>query len=457
MLLSGAAARRKVATSAARSRGLGSTLTMVSSPPSRLDGDAGRLASSGNLGLRLLPPPALELGRRPVVGCTMETLVVPPVDPFAGRKLDMLGRSPGPATVDQLRLVEPMDRLRDGIVEAVPLGAHRTDGACLRQPVRVANGQVLHAPVGMVDEALELLLASVPECHLQRVQGQLRVQRAGDPPAHDVAAEDVDNEGHVDEPGACPNVGQVSHPEPVGSRRRELAVDQIGRPLGQLVGDRGPLRLAPDHAFQAHLAHQARHPFPTDRDVLPVQLPPDLLDPVDLEVLLAHTLDLDLELGVTQPAGRGRPRTCLIVGGGGDLQDLADRLDSELPPVLVDVAVHLARRPSSSAAKKADALFRISFARRSSRFSFSSSVIRRRSSEVTPGRLPSSISACLTQLRSDSGPIPSCRATRVTTPKRSPLSAMAPRTIRTALSRSSGGYRRWLGLFDVDMESSYSQ
>src|SRR5215472_6117794 len=107
MLLSGAAARREVATTGARRRGLGSTLTLVISPPSRLDGGAGVLGKSGNLGLHLLPPPALELGRRQVVGCTMETLVVPPVDPSAGRKLDMLGRSPGPPAVGQLRLVEP--------------------------------------------------------------------------------------------------------------------------------------------------------------------------------------------------------------------------------------------------------------------------------------------------------------------------------------------------------------
>jgi hypothetical protein len=38
--------------------------------------------------------------------------------------------------------------------------------------------------------------------------------------------------------------------------------------------------------------------------------------------------------------------------------------------------------------------------------------------------------------------IPSCRATRVTTPKLSPPSAIASRTILTARSRSSGGYRR---------------
>src|SRR5215472_7342773 len=41
MLLSGAAARREVATTGARRRGLGSPLTSVISPPSRLDGGAG--------------------------------------------------------------------------------------------------------------------------------------------------------------------------------------------------------------------------------------------------------------------------------------------------------------------------------------------------------------------------------------------------------------------------------
>src|SRR5262249_19781788 len=47
-------------------------------------------------------------------------------------------------------------------------------------------------------------------------------------------------------------------------------------------------------------------------------------------------------------------------------------------------------------------------------------------------------------------------ATRVTTPKLSPPSATASRTMRTARSRSSGGYRRWLGcllVFDVDIRT----
>ena len=44
----------------------------------------------------------------------------------------------------------------------------------------------------------------------------------------------------------------------------------------------------------------------------------------------------------------------------GDLQLFADRLDAELPTVLVDVADYLWDGRSSSAAKKAEADFRIS-------------------------------------------------------------------------------------------------
>jgi hypothetical protein len=46
------------------------------------------------------------------------------------------------------------------------------------------------------------------------------------------------------------------------------------------------------------------------------------------------------------------------------------------------------------------------------------------------------MSACLTQLRSNSGPIPSWRATRVTAPTRSPLSAI-PREPCAPLARAS--------------------
>jgi len=61
--------------------------------------------------------------------------------------------------------------------------------------------------------------------------------------------------------------------------------------------------------------------------------------------------------------------------------------------------------------EEADAAFKISFARRSSAFSFFNSLTFTESSVVTPGRWPVSISERRTHLRSVSGePIPSFAA-----------------------------------------------
>jgi hypothetical protein len=86
------------------------------------------------------------------------------------------------------------------------------------------------------------------------------------------------------------------------------------------------------------------------------------------------------------------------------------RLPGQHPGLLPgDAALRAVQlRRSSSAAKKADADFRIAFARRNSRTSRSSSVIRAAASVVVPGRVPASTSACATQPRNVSGLIPSC-------------------------------------------------
>jgi hypothetical protein len=90
-------------------------------------------------------------------------------------------------------------------------------------------------------------------------------------------------------------------------------------------------------------------------------------------------------------------------------------------------------------AKNAEAACTMSLARRSSRTCRSSSVIRCWLAVVMPGRRPPSTSAWRTQPRSDALPMPSWRATRVITPKRSPVCSIVSSTTRTARSRSSGG------------------
>ena len=66
--------------------------------------------------------------------------------------------------------------------------------------------------------------------------------------------------------------------------------------------------------------------------------------------------------------------------------------------------------------------------------------MRPASSLVTPGREPSSISACWTQLRKVSGLIPSCSPTRRNAPDRVAGSRRASTANLIARSRSSSGY-----------------
>src|SRR6266511_2264983 len=144
----------------------------------------------------------------------------------------------------------------------------------------------------------------------------------------------------------------------------------------------------PIYPADAKRAHEPGDPVAAHPGALAGQLPPELLGAIHLEVLIPDPADLDLELGVTDRAGRRRPLLVGVVGGRCDLQHLADRLDTELLPVGVDEPGHFGRRGSSSLAKKAEAALRIWLARRSSRTSRSSSAIRCRSAVGTPRRRP---------------------------------------------------------------------
>src|SRR5205814_7800689 len=124
------------------------------------------------------------------------------------------------------------------------------------------------------------------------------------------------------------------------------------------------------------------------------------------EILLIHPSNLRYQRRIALQPRRQTLRISLpclvfVVGRRGDRQLLADRLDPVLGTVGVDECHHhFARRSSSAWAKKADALRRISFARRSSAFSRSSALSRSRSSLLTPARRPVSRSLCLTHRRS---------------------------------------------------------
>src|SRR6202022_3736879 len=114
----------------------------------------------------------------------------------------------------------------------------------------------------------------------------------------------------------------------------------------------------------------------------------------------------------------------------------------------VDVPSHFGNRGSSSRAKKAEAVFKISLARPQLPVLLlqldNPLLVRGRHARPEPLVDLSPLDQC----RNVSEPIPSSRPTRVTTPWRSPVALMVSRTILIARSRSSGGYRCCEACFD---------
>ncbi|WP_329452867.1 caspase family protein [Streptomyces sp. NBC_01724] len=164
-----------------------------------------------------------------------------------------------------------------------------------------------------------------------------------------------------------------------------------------------PLRQAAAEATDTLLVYYAGHSLIESHDALALAMPHTQPDRVETslnydwlrEILLDHSraqrhvVLLDC-CYVCVRRSRCSARSGVRLG-----EDVADRLDAEQVLVLVDVGdLHRSGR-SSSAAKNAEAVFRIAFARRSSFTSRSSSAIRAASALVVPATMPSSVSARL--------------------------------------------------------------
>ena len=89
-------------------------------------------------------------------------MVVEPIDVVQGGVLDIIQSAPGALVTDQLRLVQAVEGFGQGIVLRIPARSHRSNGSHLGQTLGVANGQILHPAIGMVDEARQPPSSSGP-------------------------------------------------------------------------------------------------------------------------------------------------------------------------------------------------------------------------------------------------------------------------------------------------------
>src|SRR3984957_3481062 len=94
----------------------------------------------------------LSFGRRDVADGLQQPAIVEPVHPLQGRKLDGLERAPWSASMDDLGLVETVDRFGEGVVVRVAHAAHGGLDARLGQALGVSNADVLAASIAVVHE-----------------------------------------------------------------------------------------------------------------------------------------------------------------------------------------------------------------------------------------------------------------------------------------------------------------
>jgi hypothetical protein len=91
----------------------------------------------------------------------------------------------------------------------------------------------------VVDQAVEPVGLTCVDGHLQRINDQVASQRRRHLAADDEPAEDVDHEGHVDKADMGLHIGEVGHPQTIGSVGHALAVHEVDRAVQGVVGDAG--------------------------------------------------------------------------------------------------------------------------------------------------------------------------------------------------------------------------
>ena len=143
--------------------------------------------------------------------------------------------------VEQFAFEGREETLGHGVVESIPDRAHRRHHAPSSAALPEGEGGILATLVGVVDDRIWTALL---HGHLQGVEHEFGAQVRGHRPAHDSAAEHVEDDGQVHESRQSRHVSDVSHSQPVWSIGMEAALDQVRRRAGLGVAAcvRGPLR-----------------------------------------------------------------------------------------------------------------------------------------------------------------------------------------------------------------------
>jgi len=212
--------------------------------------------------------------------------------------------------------------------------------------------------VGVADEAGEIDVSARPGGHVERVEHECHGHRSRRLPADDPTAEHVDDERDVDHARPRRAVREVADPLPIWRLGGEVAVQEVRGAWRRRVAARRETLDCPSGALHVPQAHEAGHLVPTDAEIGSEGRLVELPASVDRVVGDPDREQHREERRVGDRACRGRARLLRVVGGGGDLECLQDRLDPPSTPtgccvpVGVDEGDYLFCWRSSSAPKK---------------------------------------------------------------------------------------------------------
>src|SRR6202166_3459455 len=295
---------------------------------------------------------------------------------------------------------------------------------------------ILAATVTVEDQA-RLRTAAKP-CHTQRIRHQLRAHVRLHRPAHHLTAEQVENDGQKQPTLVRPDVRDVRSPDLVGTRGREVSLQQVRCDRQAVVAVCRDLEPAFGLRLDAVQLHEPLDTILADANALGQQLLPHARPAVLAFGFGVHGLDVHQQSVVADVSARSVsidiPRLARVVTAGADTQHLAGQGHRPLSAVKLDPGVLHA----DTFAKYAVAFSNMSrsiFTRANSARSRAISICSGETCLPAPFSFPAA--SAFTQLCRVFGLMPSIFATAAM--------LWPPRTMRTASSMNSCVYRA-LGL-----------
>jgi hypothetical protein len=160
------------------------------------------------------------------------------------------------AAMDQFAFEAAPEAFHGGVVVAVATSTHARHGPRLGQALPVIAAGVLDALIGVMEQSA--VGTALRERHVERGQWQRGGQRVTHRPANAPAAAPVQNPRHIEEAFLSFHIGDVSHPDGIGT----CGLIPLQQPVGShrqvvvTVGQAHGVEPPPQATVQADLSHQ---------------------------------------------------------------------------------------------------------------------------------------------------------------------------------------------------------